>query len=158
VTKLTTKFTGSWLDHNGNPRKEVDQAAFHACLAKEKSLLPAITPKEALFYPTYYVPSVAQWNNGARWVRCDMTEIKVGSEVAKPSLAPLPARFSDLIASLAATPKKFALCENDVFNSGPDGDGTTYADCTNPADWTFVVELTLPGNAHAPFPGTALLN
>ena len=158
VTKLTQKFTGSWLDSQGNPRSDVDNAAFHACLAREKALLPGITPKEALFYPTYYVPSIAQWNNGARWVRCDMTQIKVGTEVAKPSLAPLPAKFSDLVHQLTANPQKFALCENDVFNNGPDGDATTYADCTKPADWTFVIELTIPGNTTAPYPGKALVD
>jgi Septum formation len=155
VTKLRESFTGSWLDSNGNSRADVNTAAFDACLARQKALLPAITPKEALFYPTYYVPPVAQWNKGARWVRCDMTEIRVGSEVSKPSLTPLPPKFSDLMARLKAAPKKFALCENDVFNNGPDGASTTYADCTHPADWTFVVRLTLPGGATAAYPGTA---
>ena len=157
VTKLRSRFTGSWLDASGKPRKDVDAAAFGACRDEQQSLLPAITAKEALFYPTYYVPSVAQWNNGARWVRCDMTEIRVGSEIAKPSLTPLPASFSALVARVDATPRKFALCENDVFNNGPDGAGTTYADCTHPADWSFVVRLTLPGGVTAPYPGDSLL-
>jgi hypothetical protein len=157
VTKLTKKFTGSWLDAKGNVRVDVDTAAFTACLSREKALLPGITPKEALFYPTYYVPSIAQWNAGARWVRCDMTEIRVGSAVAKPKLTALPAKFSDVVAQLAATPAKFALCENDVFNNGPDGDQTTYADCTKPADWTFLTRLTLPDSDTAPYPGAAAL-
>jgi hypothetical protein len=157
VTTLTKTFTGSWLDSKGNVRTDVDDAAFNACLAEQKALLPGVTPKEALFYPTYYVPSTAQWNSGARWVRCDMTEIKVGSEVAKPKLTTLPARFADLISELKANPAKFALCENDVFNNGPDGAQTSYADCTKPNDWTFVVRLTLPGSATAPYPGTAAL-
>jgi Septum formation len=157
VTKLTKTFTGSWLDSKGAVRADVDSAAFTACLSREKALLPGITPKEALFYPTYYVPSVAQWNGGARWVRCDMTEIKVGSEVAKPKLRDLPTRFSDVVAQLAANPKKFALCENDVFNNGPDGAQTSYADCTKPADWTFLLRLTLPDSDTAPYPGTAAL-
>jgi hypothetical protein len=157
VTRLTETFTGSWLDADGNARPDVDTAAFDACLARQKALLPAITPKEALFYPTYYIPSVAQWTDGARWVRCDMTEIKVGSAIAKPKLTPLPARFANLVSEVEATPKRFALCEDDVFNNGPDGAGTIYADCTKPADWTFQVRLTLPGGAAAAYPGTATL-
>jgi hypothetical protein len=157
VTKLTKRFTGSWLDSKGNVRVDVDSAAFNACLSREKAQLPGITPKEALFYPTYYVPSIAQWNAGARWVRCDMTEIKVGSEVAKPKLTALPTRFSDVVAQLTANPEKFALCENDVFNNGPDGDQTSYADCTRPADWTFLTRLTLSASDTAPYPGAAAL-
>jgi hypothetical protein len=157
VTKLGRKFTGSWLDSKGNPRADVDAAAFKACRARQKALLPAITPTEALFYPTYYVPSVAQWNNGARWVRCDMTEIKVGSDIAKPHLTTLPAKFADLVKQVVTTPKKFALCENDPANNGPDGEHTMYADCTGPTDWTFRVRLPLAGGATAPYPGAALL-
>jgi hypothetical protein len=157
LTTLGKKFTGSWLDSKGNPRTDVDTAAFDACRARQKSLLPAITPNEALFYPTYYVPSIAQWNNGARWVRCDMTRIKVGSDIAKPALTALPAKFADLVTQVGATPKKFALCENDPANNGPDGEHTMYADCTRPADWTFVTRLPLSGGATAPYPGTALI-
>jgi hypothetical protein len=157
VTKLARTFTGSWVNSNGTPRTDVNAAAFAACQARQKAVLPGLTPKEALLYPTYYVPSVAQWNGGARWVRCDVTEIKVGSEVAKPALTPLPAQFADLVGTLSKTPEKFALCENDVFNNGPDGDQTTYADCTGPADWTFQVRLTLPDGASTPYPGSAAL-
>jgi Septum formation len=157
VTKLTKKFSGSWLDSKGNVRVDVDDAAFNACRARQRALLPGITPKEALFYPTYYVPSIAQWNAGSRWVRCDMTEIKVGSEVAKPRLTALPTKFSEVVAQLTANPDKFALCEDDVFNNGPDGDQTTYADCTRPADWTFLVRLTLSDSDTAPYPGAAAL-
>jgi Septum formation len=157
VTKLTGKYTGSWLDSKGNPRSDVDTAAFEACRARQKTLLPAITPKEALFYPTYYVPSVAQWNGGARWVRCDMTEIKVGSDIAKPKLTTLPAKFADLVKRVGTNPKRFALCENDPANNGPDGEHTMYADCTRPADWTFLLRLSLPGGTSAPYPGSASL-
>jgi hypothetical protein len=157
IATITQKFAGSWQDSKGNPRADVDAAAFAACLAKEKSLLPGITPKEALFYPTYYVPSVAQWTSGARWVRCDMTEIRVGSEVAKPKLTTLPTRFAELVSELKHNPTKFALCEDDVFNNGPDGASTSYADCTKPADWTFLTRLTLPGGSSAPYPGAAAL-
>jgi hypothetical protein len=157
VTTMTKTFTGSWLDSKGDVRTDVDDAAFDACLAQQKALLPEITPKEALFYPTYYVPSIAQWNKGARWVRCDMTEISVGSEVAKPKLTTLPTQFADLVSELKARPQKFALCEDDVLNNGPDGAQTTYADCTKPSDWTFVVRLNLPGSATAPYPGTSAL-
>jgi len=157
VTRLTTKFTGSWLDSKGNPRADVDTAAFDACLAEQRRVLPGVDAKEALLYPTYYIPSVAQWNSGARWVRCDITEIKVGSTYANPKLTPLPATFSSLVSALKSNPKQFAFCEDDPLNNGPDGDQTTYASCTGPADWTLIFTKNLPGADGSVFPGTPAL-
>jgi hypothetical protein len=157
VTKLAGTFTGSWLDSKGDPRADVDTAAFNACLSEQNRLVPGVTAKEALLYPTYYVPSVAQWNAGARWVRCDMTEIRIGSTYENPQLTSLPAKFASVVSELKADPKKFALCEDDPLNNGPDGEQTAYASCTGPSDWTLLFTRTLPGTAGAEFPGTAAL-
>ena len=157
VGKLTQKFTGSWLDSKGNPRADVDNAAFTVCQAEQARVLPKLTAKEALLYPTYYVPSVAQWNAGARWVRCDLTEIRVGSAFENPDLTPLPARFSDLVSALDSNPKKFALCEDDPANNGPDGSQTMYASCTGPSDWTLIFTKNVPGAIGSTYPGTAAL-
>jgi Septum formation len=157
VGKLTQKFSGSWLDSKGNIRTDVDQAAYDVCKSEQHKVLPTLSAADARLYPAYYVPSVSLWNNGARWVRCDLAEIKVGSLVAAPALANLPSEFSDLRSSLKSSPKKFALCENDPASNGPDGDQTTYADCTGPADWSFVVQLALPGDTDVPYPGAAQL-
>ncbi len=153
VAHLTTTFTGSWLDSHGKVRADVDGAAYAACLAAQKRLLPGITLKEGLLAPTYYLPSVAQWDSGARWVRCDLTEIKVGSSFGAPRLANLPARFAALTAALDSDPRSFALCEDDPANNGPDGAQTTYASCTGPADWTLVLATLIPGASGAPYPG-----
>jgi hypothetical protein len=157
VGTITQKFTGSWLDGKGNPRADVDNAAFRVCRAEQARVLPHLTPNEALLYPTYYIPSASQWNAGARWVRCDLTEIRVGSLFASPDLTPLPTRFADLVAALDANPKKFALCEDDPANNGPDGDQTTYASCTRPSDWTLVFTKSVPGAIGSAFPGTTAL-
>jgi hypothetical protein len=157
VTSLTEKFTGSWLDSKGNPRADVDTAAFQACLAAQQRVLPGITTKEALLYPTYYIPSVAQWNAGARWVRCDLTEIKVGSTYENPQLTVLPAKFSSLVHALTTNPKRFAFCEDDPANNGPDGKQTTYASCTGPSDWTLIFTKNLPGAVGSAFPGATTL-
>jgi hypothetical protein len=157
VGTITQKFTGSWLDSKGNIRTDVDQAAYEVCQTEQHRILPTLGTKEALLYPAYYVPSIALWNDGARWVRCDLAEIKVGSTVAAPELTNLPTRFSSLVSTLKTNPKKFALCEDDPASNGPDGDQTTYADCTGPADWTFVVQLTVPGNTSVAYPGAAQL-
>ncbi|HMH59634.1 MAG TPA: septum formation family protein [Galbitalea sp.] len=157
VGKLTQKFTGSWLDSKGNIRTDVDQAAYDMCKAEQHRVLPTLTSADALLYRAYYVPSISLWNSGARWVRCDLAEIKVGSTIAAPVLANLPSSLSDLVSTLKTTPKKFALCENDPASNGPDGDQTTYADCTGPTDWSFVVQLALPGDTGVAYPGSAQL-
>ena len=157
LTRLGKKFTySSWLESNGDIRPDVDKAAYSACMAEEKRILPGITAKEALLYPTYYIPSTALWSTGARWVRCDITLIRVGSTVAKPKLANLPA-FAVLSSTLRSDPKKYALCEDDPASNGPDGANTTYADCTGPADWSFVAALKMTGASGTPYPGAAQL-
>jgi hypothetical protein len=157
VGTITQKFTGSWLDSNGNIRTDIDQAAYDVCKSKQEKVLPTLTPADSLLYPAYYLPSTSLWNSGARWVRCDLAEIKVGSTTAAPVLTNLPSPFSELVSTLKTNPKKFALCENDPASNGPDGEQTTYADCTGPADWSFVVQLSLPGDTNVAYPGSAQL-
>jgi hypothetical protein len=157
MTKLGTKFTyKTWLESNGDIRPDVDKAAYTACMSEEKRILPGITTKEALLYPTYYIPSEAMWGAGSRWVRCDITQISVGSLVAKPKLAHLPA-FGTLVTTLKDHPQKYALCEDDPASNGPDGDQATYADCTGPADWSFVAALVMAGADGAPYPSAKAL-
>jgi hypothetical protein len=157
VTKLATKFSyKSWLNSAGDIRSDVDKAAYRACHAETSKILPGYNTKEALLYPTYYLPSTAMWGAGARWVRCDITQIKVGSTIAKPALAVLPS-FAELTATLRNDPTKYALCEDDPASNGPDGAETIYADCTGAADYTFLAELTMSGADGAPYPGLGAL-
>jgi hypothetical protein len=157
MTRLTKKFTGSWLTSKGDIRTAVDRNAYAACKKEQTRILPGISVKEALLYPTYYIPSIAMWNSGSRWVRCDITEIKPGSTVAKPRLANITMSFATIVSTLKNDPQRFALCEDDPANNGPDGAQTTYADCTGPSDWTFVEALTMKGADGAPYPGASAL-
>jgi hypothetical protein len=157
VTKLAKHFTyASWLDAAGNIRADVDNAAHDACVVEQKKILPGLTTKEALLNPTYYLPSTAMWGAGARWVRCDIAEIKVGSTVAAPTLTRLPP-FAELQSTLTNDPVKYALCEDDPASNGPDGLQTTYADCSGAADFTFLAALTMAGGSGAAYPGLSAL-
>jgi hypothetical protein len=157
VTRLGKTFSyASWLTSKNAIRSDVDRAAYSACKAQQKLKLPGLTTREALLYPTYYLPSVAQWGSGARWVRCDITLIRVGSTIAHPKLTALPA-FAELTSTLTTTPAKYALCEDDPASNGPDGAQTTYADCTGPADYTFLAQLTMEGAPGVAYPGLAAL-
>ena len=156
VPQIGKTFTGSWLTAANTVRTDVDDAAYAACVHQAAIDLPGLQTL-GLLRVNYYVPSVAVWNRGARWVRCDISEIKVGSSVSSPTLEDLPTRFSTLTQALNTEPTKFDRCEDDVLNNGPDGAETTYADCTGPTDWSFAIALTLSGATGAGYPGTAAL-
>jgi hypothetical protein len=157
VAKLNKTFGyTSWLTSSNDVRQDVDQDAYAVCRTQQRKELPGVTEKEALLYPTYYLPSVQLWERGARWVRCDITQVKVGSTVAHPQLANLES-FTLLKSTLASDPKKFALCEDDPANNGPDGAQTTYADCTGSADWTFLAAFTMAGTDGTSYPGVTQL-
>ncbi len=157
VPRIGGTFTGSWLTSTNSVRTDVDDAAYAACVRQAAIDLPGLQTL-GLLRLNYYIPSVAQWNDGARWVRCDITRIKIGSSVASPTLEDLPTSFSALTEQLNTDPKKFDRCEDDVLNNGPDGAQTTYADCTGPSDWSFAAALTLAGGKGAAYPGAAALS
>ena len=142
VAKVTKKFTGSWVDSNGLVKSDVDDAAYQACSVERDRVLDAADP-EGRLWENYFLPSDSQWKNGARWVRCDVAEVTVGSTIAKPHFADLP-KFASILSTLSSNPKTYELCEDDPANNGPDGDFTTYALCTGPADWS----LLGPGYLH----------
>lgn len=157
VTTLASKFSySSWLDSNGTIRADVDRAAHDACVSEQKKILPGLTTGEALLVPTYFLPSTALWGAGSRWVRCDIGVIKTGSTVAAPKLANL-VPFAELKSTLAKTPVKYALCEDDPASNGPDGVETSYADCSGPADYTFLATLTMTAADGTAYPGLTAL-
>jgi hypothetical protein len=154
VETVKGSFTGSWVGTPGHVSEEVDAAAGAACVARQKQLMPNLTRDAVLLLPTYKLPSVAAWKRGARWVRCDVSEIEVGSPIAAPKLADLPTDFGILTATLAATPATFAYCVNDPNGDkdGPTSSGAVYADCTGSPDWTRRVTETIPANANGDYP------
>jgi hypothetical protein len=156
VPRIHGTFTGSWLAAKNTVRTDVNNAAYAACVRQAAIDLPGLQTL-GLLRLNYYLPSVALWNGGARWVRCDIIRIKVGSSVHSPALAPLPAKFATLTEQLNTNPRKFDRCEDDVDNNGPDGAHTTFADCTGSSDWTFVLAIALDGGPKAAYPGSASL-
>jgi hypothetical protein len=156
VAKVTRKFSGGWVTTSGKVDQAVDDAAYRACYAEQVKVLGKVDPAGRIL-PNYFLPSSAQWQNGARWVRCDVAEIRVGSEIAHPQFADLPS-FASIMTDLTSNPKKFALCENDPLSNDPDGAGTTYADCTGQADWALIGELSMKYPLGATYPGITTLN
>jgi len=154
VETVKGDFTGSWVGTPGHVSDEVDAAAGAACVDRQKQLMPNMTRQAVLLLPTYKLPSVAAWERGARWVRCDVSELAIGSPIDAPRLATLPADFQALVAELAATPSKFGYCVDDPDGAedGPTSKGAVYADCTGSPDWTRRLTVTIPAAAGGGYP------
>jgi hypothetical protein len=157
VEAVSGSFTGSWVGTPGHVSDEVDAAAGTACVEAQKQLMPNLTRDAVLLVPTYKLPSVAAWERGARWVRCDVSEIETGSAIASPRLTALPTDFGTLIAQLSSTPKKFGFCADDPDGDkdGPTSTGAVYADCMGSPDWTRQLTETIPSNANGDYPALA---
>jgi hypothetical protein len=155
VRSLPNKPGSSIVGSDGVVSSSITTAASDTCRTARDALVGSTT-SAPLLVPLTFLPTVKEWDAGSRWVRCDLAEIAIGSGVGEPRLAKLPHRFSTLVATLKSTPKRFALCEDDPANNGPDGAQTTYADCTGGADWTMVTSLTMAG-ARGAYPGLAAL-
>jgi hypothetical protein len=154
VEKVKGTFTGSWVGTPGHVSEEVDAAAGTACVDRQRQIMPNMTRDAVLLVPTYKLPSVSAWERGARWVRCDVSEIELGSTIAAPRLTALPADFGILTAELASTPKKFGYCVDDPagHKDGPTSAGAVYADCTGSPDWTRQLTETIPSNTSGDYP------
>ncbi len=155
VAKITKKFSGGLVGKNGTARQDVDDAAYAACYAEQLKVLGTVDPTGRIL-PNYFLPNPAQWTGGARWVRCDVSELRVGSTIAHPQYADLPS-FATLVAALKSNPKQFALCEDDPANNGPDGAFTTYASCTGASDWTLLGHGNLTEAAGSAYPSTTAM-
>lgn len=149
--------SGEWGDaKTGEMRDDVTSAASTACSAAQARFLPGLRTTESRFLFAYYVPSKAAWQAGARWVRCDLSVVNIGSSFIEPTLSELPTHISDLLSSFAAHPDLFALCINTgdpVASADPlSSESATYADCAKDPQWREKSESNLPGDASSPFP------
>jgi hypothetical protein len=150
---------GSWKDSDGIVRSDVDNAAYEICQDAQTKFLPGLGPRAYLLYPNYLLPSVAEWKAGAHWVRCDIAQVMIGSEIAAPKLQLLPFDVASLVNAFKTDPKTFDYCVNDSADvrSDPLGDHAVYADCERDPDWTLVANVSIPDpNVHA-YPGKAAL-
>lgn len=156
VTKITG-ITSTWEDpKTGDMRDAVASAASTACTTVQARVLPPLTATESRLLFAYYVPSKTAWKAGARWVRCDLSVVDIGSSFIAPTLSRLPTKITDLVGEVAANPAFFAICINTndpVASADPLGsESATYADCAKNPQWREVSESNLPGAASSPFP------
>jgi hypothetical protein len=102
--------------------------------------------QDGRFYYKAFVPVRSEWNAGARWVRCDIHVIKIGSTLAHPALENLPS-YATLKKQLRSDPSQFDLCASvpgGTIAAGPRASGAVYASCTGNPQWQLLEYLNLP--------------
>jgi hypothetical protein len=160
VTALTGVQPKSWETTGVDPhmRPEVQDAASKACHAAQAKYLSGATSDAVLIVPAFYVATISAWKSGARWVRCDVSTIAIGSRVESPKLANLP-KFEKLVNNSV---DKYAYCidaPGSTGKTGPFGTHTeTFADCTASPEWSISDSENIPGDAATAYPGKAALD
>ena len=155
-----TSDASSWVDPKDAAAAEVsiESAASNACEKKAGPLLPDLTNSQRRLRHFFYLPSLSEWKQGARWVRCDVGVAKVGSLVATPALAELPP-YSDLVHQIADDPTTFLDCvvtSDATGSTGPlDDPGSRIADCAADPQWSLDGVVTIPGDAYPGDPGVS---
>jgi hypothetical protein len=80
-----------------------------------KKLLPRLKWNQQLVSGYFFVPTEAQWREGARWIRCDRGVLATGPTLGNESFSALPTRISTLVNALTSDPLRFEFCVNSPF-------------------------------------------
>ena len=158
---------------------DINEAAAQTCGTEFSQLLPTLTERQILVTWFSFLPTEAEWEEGARWVRCDiavyaLTATKThvatmeepqasaehpvpASKASAPELLLLPASVHDLADSVAQRPSEYEYCLDDEGSGVADGprDSTTAvtANCRNDPLWTYLGWESLPTPRGSPYPG-----
>lgn len=150
VPPLSKSFSGSWRRAGSAEalRSDISDAALADCTREEARFLPALDTKKHRLFLSYFVPSIAAWNAGARWVRCDIALVAFGSALFAPTFLPLPTNIDELVGEVTELPLKYALCIDTGDPSGSTdpyhGPFSTYSDCTDRPQWQEASTAELP--------------
>jgi hypothetical protein len=138
VLALEGIHTGKLFTKSGYAYEAIENDAIQTCDRAKQSDLPAYDDATSRVYIESYLPEENEWDAGARWVRCDIAVVKVGSSVKHPAFEYLPV-FAALRATMKDAPSQFNFCVNDpggLGPGGPKGSNAIYADCRNNPQWT----------------------
>ncbi len=159
VHKLAGLYEASWQKPgtDGEVRSDVADDAWSTCSDGLSDFLPGIDDRDYRIYFSYFLPSLAQWKAGARWDRCDVSVITLGSRLDSPHFDPLPSRIARFVADFSANPAAYAYCvdtaEAATTDSDPFGSSTArLSDCTKHPQWHQADNDYFPQDADAPFP------
>lgn len=162
VGKISGVTSSSWAapGDTSDLSDAVEAKADDAC--RLSTLLPHEKWNQQLIQDFFFVPTEAQWKAGARWVRCDVGVLAVGTTVADENLGPLPSRIATFVAGVTSDPARYEFCVNSPQSAtaeGPlDDPDSIIADCSKDPQWKLAAHGNLPGAAGAPFPADATAN
>ena len=137
VAALMATHKGNLFDAKGFAHQAIEDDAYDTCDGAENTELSSVDDTVARIYVLPILPEEQQWNAGARWVRCDVGVLAVGSSVAHPALESLPASEA-LYTQLRDAPAQFDFCVSDpggLGAGGPKGSNALYADCEKDPEW-----------------------
>jgi hypothetical protein len=147
-----------WAVSSSNPalRDDVAAAAGKTCNAPYAKLLPALPDiSHTLLRIYFFVPSRAEWNKGARWVRCDLAQIDFGTSTVHEHFASLPASIKTLVDGATSDPLAYAFCLDTGHSSakGPFADSSdVITDCRNNPQWIYLEDGLFTQAPNAPYP------
>jgi hypothetical protein len=153
-----------WAVSSSNPalRDDVAAAASATCTAPQTKFLPTMgDPAGSLLRTYFFVPSRAQWDKGARWVRCDIAQIDFGTSTASERFTPLPLSIVTLVEGIATDPAAYALCVNTGHSTatGPFADKTdVITDCRDNPEWIYATTGDFTQASTSPYPTKAVIS
>jgi hypothetical protein len=148
VKHLEDAHSGALFTSAGYVHDAIWQDAFNTCDDAETDLRADLDGTDQRDTLETYLPESKQWNAGARWVRCDIGILALGSSVAHPQFEDLPA-VAELRSEFKSTPKLFDFCTTIPVDGsgGPKGKDAVYANCLDNPQWMFVDDdALLPGS------------
>ena len=159
VPPLEYVHEGKLFDSKGHVASDVQDDVFKTCDDAETSYLPVLDYVVQRIALETFLPNERAWNAGARWVRCDVSVLAVGSPIAHPLFESLPT-FAALKSSISTDPAQYDFCVTDpsgMAAGGPKGSGAVYADCSDNPQWMLKKFVIPPQDVGAPYPGQAAL-
>lgn len=158
---------------------DISDAIADICGTEFGHLFPTLTERQTLVTWFSFLPSESDWEQGARWVRCDVAvyaltatsdrEVAQGepqasgddedsaSRPSAPELLALPESVHDLIAAVQRRPTDFEYCLDDDGAGKADGPRHSSTAVTVPCRddplWTYLGWENLPEPRGAPYAG-----
>ena len=124
-------------------------AATAICDEAFRKLFPTHVHEQRRIHWFAFTPPDAERQAGARWVRCDVALLAIGTPTTAAAVAALPANIHDLAADLAAHPRSYNYCVTAPGNGGDEGPleaaEPVVADCTVDARWEYIGSEPIAG-------------
>jgi hypothetical protein len=135
----------------------IDDAARDICAPQFADLFPRLTERQVLVNWFSFLPSEAEVDAGAKWVRCDVGVYAVGGAGDDMELSALPQSIHDLVLATYSSPGDYEYCSWAPTSSTDEGPRATEGGhatvCDETARWIFDGLQPLNYPLEAPYPG-----